>query len=52
MCMSIAMKLRPFFFFFKFFPPKKRVEKDNFLIETTYARTILEKKSTSIQNNY
>lgn len=27
-----------------FFPPEKRAEKDNFLIETTYARSILEKK--------
>lgn len=47
-----SYEITSFFFFFKFFPPKKRVEKDNFLIETTYARTILEKKSTSIQNNY
>lgn len=30
--------------FFLFFPPEKTVDKDNFLIETTYARTILGKK--------
>lgn len=41
--------------FLFFLTPEKRVEKDNFLIETTYAtysRMILEKKSTSIQKNY
>lgn len=50
--LSIAMKLLHSFFFLT---PEKRVEKDNFLIETTYAtysRMILEKKSTSAQKNY